>query len=342
MMRSNFRQRLIELVLLTTPATMLAGCFPGSHHRGDRGDDDEIPDADPCYEHKALERVIPEPPPAELAMFVDACEADPRDCITLCYQVLYGESPDASVESCEVSHELYGHRVKLSYAVSTGMPGCGTIIDGRRPTGLARARQRCPDRISGHLARAAFYEAASVYAFVDLARQLARHGAPPSLIRAAQRSAAEEVRHAHLIGALARERGAIPPRPVVTAPRRRSIESLALENVREGVVGETWASIVAQWQSRHAPTSKLRTTYARIAEDELRHAELSRDVDAWARTRLTRAACHRVDAARAKAIARIIRSTRTPQPTALVRELGLPDAGAMRTLARRAHQQLWT
>ncbi|MGE0546608.1 MAG: ferritin-like domain-containing protein [Kofleriaceae bacterium] len=336
MLRTNFRQRLFEVVLLTAPATLTAGCFDGSRNRAD-----DLPEGDGCYERKQLETIIAEPPPSELAMFVDACEADARDCITLCYQVLYGENSGASVEDCEVRHGLYGHLVKVKYVISTGEPGCGTVIDGRRPAGLAHAKRRCPDRTSGHLARAAFYEAASVYAFVDLARQLTRHGAPRSLIRAAQRSASEEVRHARWIGQLASERGAVPPRAVVVTPRRRSIESLAIENMREGVVGETWASVIALWQSRNAPTAKLRGIYARIAEDELRHAELSMAVDAWARTRLSPVARRRVDAMRSRAIAQITRGARTAQPRQLVEDLGLPDATTKTTLAAHARRALW-
>lgn len=85
----------------------------------------------------------------------------------------------------------------------------------------------------------------------------------------------------------------------------------------------------------------MRATYARIAEDEVRHAELSIAVDAWARTKLSPAARDRVEAARTRAIARLSRGVQAKLPAALVEELGMPDAAAMRKLFADARTRVW-
>ena len=40
----------------------------------------------------------------------------------------------------------------------------------------------------------------------------------------------------------------------------------------------SWAALIAYWQAQHAADPALRATYASIADDELRHAELAREV----------------------------------------------------------------
>lgn len=243
---------------------------------------------------------------------------------------------------CDVDHDASGHDVHVGFHLYTGT-GTGCPVPGRRPHGLQRATRRGrASVVAGHLAEAAWFEAASVHAFVGLARELARHGAPTSLRRDAQRAALDEVHHARLMTDVARARGAVPPPARVTAPRRRSLEALAIENATEGVVGETWSALLAYWQARHAPDPGLRSVYARIADNELRHAELAREVDAWCQPRLRPAARRRVGLARRRALTRLARSVRTGAPAALVEELGMPAPAAMRRLFDGARAQLWS
>ena len=125
------------------------------------------------------------------------------------------------------------------------------------------------------------------------------------------------------------------------SPGLRTLESIAIENVTEGIVGETWAALIAFWQAAHVTDPTLRATYTRIAEDELRHAELSIEVDAWARTKLTPAAQKRVEAARTCALAKLAKGVKTALPTALVAELGMPDSAAMQRLFSDARARVW-
>jgi hypothetical protein len=323
-MRPTLRRTLIQLVLAATPLAA-GGCV--------------FDDGDPCSELRERNVRLPEPPPMDLVALVDACEADEARCIELCTAVLHQTNSFSSPASCEVTHDATGHDVGMTYFVSTGASGCP--VDGRRPAGLARARKPRAGITGTHLARSAWYEAASVHAFVGLARQLARHGAPAALRDAAKRAAIDEVHHARLMGELARARGATPPRVEIEVQGRRSLESIAIENVTEGVVGETWAALIAFWQAAHATDPKVRATYAKIAEDELRHAELSIEVDAWARAKLRPAAQRRVEAARTRALAKLAKGVKAEVPTALVADLGMPDAHAMQKLFADARARVW-
>jgi hypothetical protein len=73
-------------------------------------------------------------------------------------------------------------------------------------------------------------------------------------------------------------RGAEPLRHDFEPEGARSLLEIALENAREGCVGETWAALVAHVQGRCAATARARQQFRRIAEDETRHAELAWDL----------------------------------------------------------------
>ena len=318
----SLRRTLINLVLAASPIVS-SGCFI-------TGD---------CYEDKQETLRVAEPPPMQLEMLVRACEADPEECFDLCQTVFMAEHPYFGIKGCSVKHEPTGHDLKVTYEVSTGGAGCP--IDGRRPPGLKRCYPRRSTLAGAHLARAAHFEAASVHAFVCMARELARHGAPASLQHAARIAALDEVRHARVVGDLARARGAEPAAAVVSPPRRRSLEALAIENVTEGVVGETWAALIAYWQAQHATDPALRAAYAAIAEDELRHAELAREVADWVQAKLSPAARKRVRLAQRRAVARLARGVRRGAPAALTRDLGIPAPAQMQTLFAGARADLW-
>ena len=340
-MRPSLRRTLIELVLAAAPLAS-AGCFFD-------GDGERIPDGGPssfdgCAEWHQLDARLAEPPPQEFASLVDACEADSATCIQLCNAVLRKALIDSNFNgtatTCDVTHSASGHNVAIGYYTTNGTNGC-PIVEGRRPAGLERARKTRAGIAGTHLARSAWYEAASVHAFVVLARELARHGAPVAMRDAARHAANDEVHHAQLMGNLARARGATPPPVEIKAQGRRSLESIAIENATEGIVGETWAALIAFWQAAHATDPTMRATYARIAEDELRHAELSIEVDAWARTKLRPAAQKRVDAARKRTLAKLAKGVKSEIPSALVAELGMPDAAAMQRLFADARTRVW-
>ena len=201
----------------------------------------------------------------------------------------------------------------------------GCHSDGRLPEGLQAARVEARCALGTWFAGMAWMEAASVPAFLRLAEELEHHGAPAELIRAARRSAGDEVRHARAAGELARRHGTAVPEVELAPFTARSLEALLLENAREGCVRETYGAVVAGWQARTARDERVRSALGPIAEDELRHAELAWAVDAWAAERLTPEARQRVRDARLAAFQELERLVASEAPEAvLVEEAGLP------------------
>lgn len=198
---------------------------------------------------------------------------------------------------------------------------------GRRPEGLAE-RSQCHDEsaVAAYFANMAHLEAASVDAFDILAAELAAHGAPRSLRRAAARAAADEVRHARVMASFARRAGARIQRPRVRRPPSpRRLLDVALENAREGCVRETYGALVALWQTHHATEPKVRSAFDMIARDEARHAALSWRVASWAHSRLSDTERERVEAALTATVADLFAELRVGPPPELT-TLGLPSA----------------
>jgi hypothetical protein len=215
---------------------------------------------------------------------------------------------------------------------------------GRRPEGLRRfsSAPRSRSVVGEYLARAAYLEAASVDAFRILQRELACHGCPERLLRAARRAARDEVRHARMTTAMAR-RHCGPPSPPVrsTRDRVRSLEAIAIENAVEGCVRETYGALVAGWQANAARDRAMKAMMTRIARDEARHAELSWAVASWIERRLDRAARERVREARQAAAADLARELRAEPHPDLVAAVGLPSALDAARLHAGLERSLW-
>jgi hypothetical protein len=211
------------------------------------------------------------------------------------------------------------------------------VCEGRRPEGLlsdGRVAEQVP-ALGAMFARMAHLEAASVPAFERLAQELAAHGAPARLVRAARRSAAEEVRHALAMGSLARRHGAPMPEVAVAPFEPRTLEALAIENAVEGCVRETFGALLAGWQARNAEDGAVREALGTIAPDELRHAELSWAIDAWALGRLPPEAQARVEEARREAWLALERDAEVSTLSeAVARQAGLPSPELARRLVR--------
>ncbi|WP_338270350.1 hypothetical protein [Corallococcus caeni] len=247
------------------------------------------------------------------------------NCLEVCTKLT---SHRCQTHSVPTTHPDGGETLEPYTNCYTTVPaGCGS--DGRRPEGLQAARAEAHCALGSHFARMAWLEAASVPAFLRLAEELKAHGAPAELIRAARRSAGEEVRHTRAARALARRHGATVPAVEVAPFSSRSLEALLWENAKEGCVGETYGALVAGWQARTARDAQVREALSRIAEDELRHAELSWAVEAWATERLAPDARQRLHEARRDAFHDLERRVASEEPDAvLVQEAGLPSRDA--------------
>ncbi len=103
---------------------------------------------------------------------------------------------------------------------------------------------------------------------------------------------------------------------------------------------ETYGALVSLWQAEHAGDARTRRAMKPIAVDEVRHAQLAWSVAAWAEPRLDEPVRQRIDAARRKAFAELLRSTEERMPARLVAVAGLPHPVAARQLAERMGQAL--
>jgi hypothetical protein len=220
----------------------------------------------------------------------------------------------------------------------------GPLAGGRPPLGLKpRGAIDARDPAAAFFAAMAHVEAAAVDGFVELATALAVHGAPASLVDDARRAAGDETRHARVAAAFARRfgAGALPPVEIdpVAAP---SLETLAIENAREGCVHETYGAVVTQWQSRTAGDRAVKRAFVNIARDELRHAELAFAVARWLHARLDDDARRRVRDARRAAAAELARAVDEPTHPRLVVVLGLPDRDAALGLVADLRARLWS
>jgi hypothetical protein len=289
-----------------------------------------------CEEQRRRVLSAVEPADAVLQLKIDSCRADVDACFPLCHELLQREGVQSGVNKCEVLFGDSGVTASVTYTVYNGGSHCP--VDGRRPAGLVNPTALAAhDAAGAWLAQAAWMEAASVHAFVHLAKELADHGAPQALVKLALAAAKDEVRHTAMVTHLAARYGAVPPPVVVTLPGARSLETLAIENAAEGCVRETWGAVIALWQAQVSPDPEVRAAFAAIAKDEIRHAALAWAVDAWLQPQLDDAGRARVVAAREQAARELFEG----EEVAALVAFGLPNAAQARGLLTRTYNSLW-
>ncbi len=205
---------------------------------------------------------------------------------------------------------------------------------GRRSAGLVSPRlpTEC-GALGRYFAAMAHNEAASVVSFVRLQGELAAHGAPADLLEQVRRAARDEVRHARVMGRLARNHGAQPVRPTHVDVGVRPLAEIARENAIEGCVAETWSALLCTWQARHSVDPEIAAALRQIAVDETRHAELAWSLAAWMRGRLDAATNASIDAEREAAAATLVPSLEITMGASARAALGLPSTEAARILA---------
>jgi hypothetical protein len=251
----------------------------------------------------------------------------PEQCQAFC---LEGTGQFSQNFTCEIGTGDGGLVVVCSY---------NTLCVGRRRAGFEPPALDHRGALLGrYFAAMAAAEAASVDAFEQLARELELHG-EPELGRRARRAAVDEERHHRMAAALARKFGVSGQRGSVRIPSARSLLDLAVDNVREGLVVETFGAAVGFWQAAHAGDPRVRRMMERIAADETEHAVLSWDVDAALRARLSAGERAELDNVMIMALSAFEAEVGASPPAELVRRAGLPSrqvAAAMFDEARKA------
>ena len=241
---------------------------------------------------------------------------------------------DANGKAFDVTYDVV-YRVHSNATVETLPPrevarqpsvdGC--VMVGRRPVAMTENRP-LPAEFAALLAETAALEAAAVIAFDELGRSLRQFGAPAELIARAQTAKADEVRHTALMATHAANYGWDAALPVAAAPAATAYASLfdlALHNAREGCVNETYGALVALHQAQAAVDLDVRASLAQIADDEVRHAQWSHDLDAWLQPLLSTTQQQAVAAAKATALAELASLAQAPTSEAQIR-MGLPGA----------------
>lgn len=148
----------------------------------------------------------------------------------------------------------------------------------------------------------AAYEAASVVAFKHLRQELDLYNAPETLLQQIDTAANDEVRHAKQVGNLANRFGAKANKYSVAPCKIRDLEAIALDNLKEGCIGETWGALMGLYQAEHAKAAEIRQTMKAIAVDEVGHAALSWQIHAWLCTQLDEKAQAHLNAKKQEAI----------------------------------------
>jgi hypothetical protein len=135
----------------------------------------------------------------------------------------------------------------------------------------------------------------------------------------------DEVQHARSVAQLARRYGAQVAVPVVRESAPRSLFEIALDNMQEGCVRETFGALLATYQAETARDLQVRAAMAQIADDETRHAALSWQLMAWLMPRLSEAERVEVQAARVRSQAGLAASLTYDLSETEHALLGLPD-----------------
>lgn len=143
------------------------------------------------------------------------------------------------------------------------------------------------ETLAAHWAEDALFEHASIASFARFVLELLAVGAPPGLVRDAQRALADEIAHAELCFSLASRYAGRPVGPGAleiggAALDRRDLASIAAAAVREGCTGETVSALIAEAAAEQATDPEAQRALRRIAAEETRHAELSFRFVAWA------------------------------------------------------------
>jgi len=258
----------------------------------------------------------------------ESSQSDPAmlDCKTVCesfYMANVGNTLD--ITDCELA--IDGEFTDMPEAIlgSLHCEGNGSdfCIGGRRPLGHVE-RPPADLGLPAFLAHGARLEAASVLAFSQLADRLLAWNAPSALVERCRVAAEEEAVHAELLGALARGAGATVE-PAVCGELPVDLACAALDNAVEGCVNEAWAALACAVMARRAETAELRAVYARLAADEIGHAQLAWDLHTWFLGQVSVEQGRAIVEAQRAAIAGLP-AVAAAQRQAAPRALGLPGA----------------
>jgi hypothetical protein len=214
---------------------------------------------------------------------------------------------------------------------------------GRRPAGLTASDSTASGagKVADFFADIARLEESAVHAFSRMIDELTRLGAPAGLLNAAREAREDEVRHTRSMGALARRFGAEPHEPSIDPVGDRTAFEIALENAVEGCVRETFGALVGAHQALRAEDSEVASAMREVAEDEIRHAELSWAISGWLEPQLTAEERAMIDEAKRDAVMMLRSQASEPVAPELVVHAGLPDAETAVRMVEQLAADIW-
>lgn len=244
---------------------------------------------------------------------------------------------------CRIEADAIRLSVAIDNAPANDRYAFGSLTPGRSPEGFEPPPTASwADPVGAWFARAAVFERASVSAFERLALELLSLGAPDALARRAVESADDERRHDRLMSSLAHRRGVDVPDIEAPLLSLRDARAVAVENMTEGCVRETWSALVTCWQSDRCADPHAAKVFRLIAEDETRHAQLAWDVAAWLAPRLDEVTRARVRRACDAAVDEVGKEACAEVDPALVVFAGLPSCEESLGLLAELDAQLWS
>lgn len=151
-------------------------------------------------------------------------------------------------------------------------------------------------------------EHASIASFAQFSLDLLRLGAPPELVRDSHLAGLDEIEHARLAFSVAEQLSGHAMGPDVLplgVLNVHSVQEAIAAAIIEGCIGETLASAVLSQQAQLCTDPQITRHLTRIAEDEMRHAELAWRFVAWSIERYGSVARATVEATFASALAKL-------------------------------------
>jgi len=250
-------------------------------------------------------------------------------CDSLTYRTAFG-----------VDRESAAVTTRSRTQVGSGEPRCAI---GRLPAGQTpRAIPKRVAPVADFFSEVTRLEESAVAAFDIMIDELVGLGAPVVLVDAARRARADEVRHTSMMGELACAFGGEPNRSEpVTLESARTPYEIALENAVEGCVRETYGALVAAHQANAAADPAVARAMQVVADDEIRHAELSWALAGWLEPQLTGEERRAFDVAKREAVADLRALAGAPVDRSLVEYAGMPEPETnVRMVAQLAHD-IW-
>jgi hypothetical protein len=195
--------------------------------------------------------------------------------------------------------------------------------------------------VGDYFVRAAYLDAASAVAFGQLAYELEVYGAPNRLVERCANARAAEIRHARSLGRLAEAYGARPVTPPTSMTPARSLVDIALDNIVEGCVRQTFGAAAARVRARSATDPRIQRAMEGISRDESAHAALAFDIAMWLQAEIDPVEGAWVEDAMRHAVVALTDELSVDVDDVLCTRVGLPSRADALAMWSRLSKLIW-